>query len=346
LDWVLHDGREAMNKSISTAIGLILCVLLAYIVSTSVFPGLQGHASAGTFISTSIPSQGCGKPAPVQPGTSEVESINSGGVTRWYVLYLPPDYRASSKYALVLNFHGHGSNAFQQAARSGFTTLAGQQGFIVVYPQGTIGPDGFTGWATGLAARPQVNDALFVSDLLNHLQATLCIDPSRIYATGFSNGGGMTNLLACKLAGRIAAFAPVSGSYPPTPGGCHPQRPVSILEFHGSADHTVPYTGNPRHREPPIALWLQQWASRDNCTRGPTTFYRSQDVIGEEWTDCKGNATVVGYRMLGEGHQWPTVLFHVRTGNTVESDTASDLIWSFFLSHPFVAVKDDAAHSQ
>jgi polyhydroxybutyrate depolymerase len=67
-----------------------------------------------------------------------------------------------------------------------------------------------------------VNDILFVSDLLTHLQGMLCIDPYHIYAPGFSNGGGMTNLLACRLAERIAAFAPVSGSYPPVPGGCHP----------------------------------------------------------------------------------------------------------------------------
>jgi len=36
---------------------------------------------------------------------------------------------------------------------------------------------------------------------LTTLQRQMCVDPQRIYATGYSNGGGMANLLACKLAG-------------------------------------------------------------------------------------------------------------------------------------------------
>jgi len=260
--------------------------------------------------------------------------MKSAGLTRSYLLYLPPDYHSASQYPLVLNFHGYGSNAYQQAQRSAFTALAREQDFIVAYPQGMRGPGGRTGWATGLPFRPPVNDVLFVSDLLSHLQATLCIDPQRIYATGFSNGGGMTNLLACKLAGRIAAFAPVSGSYPPAPGGCDPHHPAPIMEFHGTADPVVLYKGNPLKREPPVAFWLRQWASRDGCTKGPITFYRSGSVIGEQWTGCKGNATVIGYRIVGEGHRWPAVLFNIHTGKGVYPSTASEVIWSFFQTHP------------
>jgi polyhydroxybutyrate depolymerase len=220
--------------------------------------------------------------------------------------------------------------------------LADQQGFIAVYPQGVVGPDGRTGWATGLRGRPKVNDVLFVSDLLNHLQSILCIDPLRIYATGFSNGGGMTNVLACTLAGRLAAFAPVSGSYPPYPGGCHPVRPVPLLEFHGTADPIVPYNGSGSRQLPPILAWLQGWATRDGCTTGPTVFYTQGNVTGLEWTHCQGNATVVNFRIQGEGHTWPSVRFHVSfnmsggpTGTT-KALSVSALIWSFFQQHPLV----------
>ncbi len=194
-----------------------LCALLAASCSSSLSSSplpSRTPSPETTIITTPIRSTGCGKPAPMPPGSSFYETVFSGGLTRTYLLHVPSGYRANSSEAVVLSFHGHGSNAIQQERRSGMSLLADQQGFIAVYPQGVVGPDGRTGWATGAPERPQVNDVLFVSDLLNHLQGILCLDPLRIYATGFSNGGGMTNVLACTLAGRLAAFAPVSGSYP------------------------------------------------------------------------------------------------------------------------------------
>jgi polyhydroxybutyrate depolymerase len=335
--------KTMLYRCVALALSFLLLLTAGCAALPSALTALPAYSSGETLVTTPISSHGCGKPAPVRPGTDALETVVSGGLTRSYLLYLPPDYRSTSSYALVLNFHGHNSNAFAQAYISGFTALAREQDFIVAYPQGLRGPDGKTGWATGLPLRAPVNDVLFVSDLLSHLQATLCINPQRIYATGFSNGGGMTDLLACKLARRIAAFASVSGSYPPVLGGCDAQRAVPIMEFHGTADSIVPYKGNPLKGEPPIPLWLHQWALRDDCTKGPLTFYRSRRVIGQEWTDCKGDAVVIGYRILGEGHRWPVILFDVRTGKGVYPGTASDLIWSFFQSHslggPKVAVK-------
>jgi polyhydroxybutyrate depolymerase len=321
-----------------------LCALLGASCSssssTSPAPSRTPSPEA-TIITTPIRSTGCGKPAPTPPGRSVNETILSGGLTRNYLLHVPSGYQTHSSAALVLNFHGHGSNAMQQERRSGMSLLADQQGFIAVYPQGVVGPDGRTGWVTGAPERPQVNDVLFVSDLLNHLQSVLCIDPLRIYATGFSNGGGMTNVLACILAGRFAAFAPVSGAYPPYSGGCHPVRPVPLLEFHGTADWVVPYNGSMSKHYPPILAWLQGWATRDGCTMGPTLFYKQVNVKGLEWTNCRGNATVVHFRIQGEGHTWPSVTFNVSfntsggsTGTTVKALSASALIWSFFQQHP------------
>jgi polyhydroxybutyrate depolymerase len=248
---------------------------------------------------------------------------------RHYRLHVPKDYSDTSEQALILNFHGHGSTASMQERITGMSRLADNQDFIVAYPQGTIGPDGHTGWNTGPQNYPHVNDVQFTSDLLDHLQATLCIDPLQIYATGFSNGGSMTNVLACKLAGRIRAFAIVSGGIHPVAGGCQPARPVSLLEIHGTRDHVVPYGGNPSNdEEPAIQQWLADWAKRDNCAPHPTTFFVRTGVQGEQWTACKNQATIIHYRIQGGTHVWPP-------GNALhrkrhEPLNATAVIWQFF----------------
>jgi polyhydroxybutyrate depolymerase len=172
-------------------------------------PGFSSHIgslkSSDEVTTQPIASSGCGKPAPFTPGLSENEILTSGGYVRTYRLHLPSGYRDNVEQALVLNFHGHGSAASGQEKMTQLSRLADQQDFIAVYPQGIVGPDRHSGWSTGPIWDPHVNDVLFVSDLLNHLQAELCIDPMRIYAMGFSNGGGMTNLLAARMAGRIMA---------------------------------------------------------------------------------------------------------------------------------------------
>jgi polyhydroxybutyrate depolymerase len=331
------------NPSFLTVFPIVAFLLLfltascasVHSVVTSTHP--QSTANQGnSIVSSPVTSKGCDKPAPISPGTSVYENLNSNGITRSYLLYIPPHYDPHSSYPLVLNFHGHNSTDLKQARLSGFTKLADQQNFIVVYPQGVIGPDGKTGWDAGLHKDPKVNDVLFVSNLLSHLQDTLCVNPYRIYATGFSNGGGMTYVLACKLSARIAAFAPVSGSYIPPDGGCDPTRPVPIMEFHGTADPVVPYYGNIMKNEPPIDLWLQDWATRDACTKGPISFYKQGKVTGAEWTDCRDGVTVIGFRIQGERHIWPLVKFNIHTGTGTYPSSASSVIWSFFKTHPLL----------
>ncbi len=288
-------------------------------------------ASSGGFgATTMLATKGCGKPAPIPPGSSANEMLRSGGLFRFYRLHVPTGYTSTHVLPLVLSFHGHGSDMLAQERLTGFSALANRRGFVVAYPQGTVGPDGETGWSTGPRKDPTVNDARFVSDLLTHLQMTMCIDPQRIYATGFSNGGGMTALLACTMAGRMAAFAPVSGSYYPPASGCHPSRPAPILEIHGTADTIVPYLGSLPLRLPSIAGWLAAWALRDGCAGQPVVFFQQGNVTGERWPACKGDAAVIHYRIDGGKHDWPPFL-SAPGAPLVLSTTA--LIWAFFQAH-------------
>lgn len=170
---------------------------------------------------------------------------------------------------------------------------------------------------------PRANDVLFVSDLLNALQASLCVDPHRIYATGFSSGAAMSDLLACKLAGRIAAFAPVEGAYFPV-AGCRPSRPAAILSFQGTGDPKVPYDTGDRSGLEAIPRWLHDWATRDGCTQGPSVFFRRADVTGERWTGCHAGAVLMHYRINGGSHAWPGA------PQGTQTIRATPLIWQFF----------------
>lgn len=298
--------------------------------------GCQQGGGSSTPAGTSTPpgtATGCGHPA-TSAGQSVVATLTSGGLSRTYRLHVPVGYRSDQPVPVVFVFHGHTSTDEQQEAYSRFSPLADQQGFIAVYPQGTIGPDDHTGWATYGQNDPTVDDVGFTRDLLNKLEATLCVDAHRIFATGISNGGGMTMLLACKLADRFAAFAPVAGAFYPIPGGCTPSRPVPILDFHGTADPLVHYDGAPRLGFPPIPIWLQDWATRDGCTSGPTVFFQQADVTGERWSQCQAAGAVSHYRIDGGGHTWPGAVDVPLLGMTTHTIDATTLMWQFFRQHP------------
>ena len=280
-------------------------------------------------------STGCGAPAPIPLGTSANVFIpanpatSNGARTRMFRLHLPASYSAHIPTALVLVFHGAGGSAEAVDASSGFTPLAEREGFIAVYPQGLM-VDEETLWASAGPVDAGIDEQTFITNLLDDLQRRLCVDPHRIFATGFSNGGAMTGYLACRLAGRIAAFAPASGNYYALPGGCHPSRPAPLVVFHGTADPIVPYDGLPSAESPDWPLlsipnYLHNWAIRDGCTQGPTVFMRSGTITGQQWTGCLGSAIIVHYRDEGGGHSLPAQIGDV---------TAQEVIWRFFQTHP------------
>ncbi len=339
----IRDGLYAV-------IGLVVLLFSSLLTgcSTSAPPSSNHTSSRATQsaqysgpINHPVSTTGCGRALSFASGTSTTVTIPSnpavsrGSHTRTYMVHMPASYDMSRSYAVVLSFHGYGGNAAGMDHSSGFSQLADRQGFIAVYPQGLLDGDGGKPfWASVGPIDDGIDDALFVSDVLNELQKDFCIDAHRIYATGFSNGGGMTGFLACRLAGRIAAFAPISGNFYALPGGCHPGRPVPILDFHGTADGTLPYMGisvskNPVWPLPPIPQWLQEWATRDGCTHGPAIFLRQSNVTGEQWSGCQENAAVVHYRIEGGGHTGPPF---------IDGQSSAAIMWQFFKAHPLSEV--------
>lgn len=283
-----------------------------------------------------VTTTGCRQTPPVKPGTSATitiaasPAVSHGNRTRTYVVHVPITYQDTQPYAVILSFHGYGGTATAMDRSSGFTQLSEQQHFIAAYPQGVLDGIGKPFWASAGPIDFGIDDVLFVSHILDDLQKNFCVDPQRIFATGFSNGGGMTWLLSCRFAGRIAAFAPISGNFYAFAGGCHPGRPVPILDIHGTKDPLLPYNGipasaNPAWPLPSIPQWLQDWATRNGCASGPTVFLHAGNVIGEQWNGCPGNSAVVHYRIVGGVHTGPP---------PINGRSPAAVIWSFFQTHP------------
>ena len=269
---------------------------------------------------------------PVFAQNTVVDSFVYGGVMRTYRLYVPPAYDGSSRWPLVLNLHGYGSNSWEQNFYSNFQPIADTAHFITALPDGTYDQTGKRFWNAGFGVG--VDDVGFLSALLDTLAAQYQIDPQRIYSTGMSNGGFMSYTLACALSGRIAAIASVTGTMTNLQAGtCAPTRPVPVMQIHGTADPTVPYQGGGNFQ--PIEDVVAYWAGHNQCPQ-PAVMTPVPDInladscTAERYDYAPGanGARVVFYKVLGGGHTWPGTGFII--GTTNQDFSASVEIWRFF----------------
>ena len=264
-------------------------------------------------------------------------SLVSSGRKREYLLHVPPSYDRARPTALVISMHGAALWPAAQMKTTQWNKVADEQGFIVVYPSGTGFPRIFPMEGAALAA-----DVKFVSDLIDTLEAGYNIDPTRIYADGFSNGGGMAFALSCTLSDRIAAVGMVAGAQLLPWSWCTDSRPVPMIAFHGTADPIVPYDGGTTWKSPTrepfpgVRKWTASWAARNRCRAEPVESTVASHVSRLEYTKCSGDATVVLYTIAGGGHSWPggRPIAEWWVGPTSREVDATGVMWAFFREHP------------
>jgi polyhydroxybutyrate depolymerase len=270
----------------------------------------------------------------------------SSGQKREYLLYVPPGYDAAKPTPLVISLHGAATWPAQQRNLSGWNRLADEHGFIVVYPSGTDHP---RIWHAERGPGLE-RDVRFISELIDRLEASYNIDRTRIYADGFSNGGGMAFVLSCTLSDRIAAVGMVAAAQLLPFDWCTDRRPVPMIAFHGTADKMAPYDGGfatsrfaptkfapgPPYAFPSVPGWAESWAKRNQCEPEPTNATVAADVTRREYTHCAGDAAVVLYTVQGGGHQWPggKPMPRWMVGPASRSIDATSAIWTFFSEHP------------
>jgi poly(3-hydroxybutyrate) depolymerase len=143
-------------------------------------------------------------------------------------------------------------------------------------------------------------DVNFTKAMIAWLESNFCADKTRIFSTGMSYGGMMSNTLGCQMPDVFRAIAPMSGSLFGNTSSCL-KNPIPAWFTHGDADTTVNISGDITARD----MFIQH----NGCDTTNTQTVAMSDGI----TTCTiynvctaGNYPVVWCPVPGEGHTIPS----------------------------------------
>jgi len=271
------------------------------------------------------------------PGIS-TQTIDVQGVARQYRVAVPEPGSGKGLRPLILNFHGAGRDDATQANYSELEEKGSARGFVVITPN--AGSPAFWIAPTPDLSPEPINDNLaFTTALVDTAAAELCIDPRRVYVTGFSSGAGMSAYLGCKLSRQIAAIAPVAGVN--LVASCPHGKPISVVAFHGTADPEVAYEGGsgtyvccPNIDQLSVEAAVRAWAQRAECRTKPARKSIGTDVERIAYRGCGSSTGVVLYKVANGAHNWPGSFELDDLGLPTQDINAADLILDFFSQHP------------
>ena len=308
------------------------CSNAAAPVATSLEPasdvGVTTSASPTAVPTMVVDTLGPGAHLSSEPGVHAV-SVEAGGLTRWFQLFIPEGYDGTTPVPLLLAFHGgDGASRPFLENRSDLLDQATQSTFLIAFGQGYNTSSTRTGGATwnaahccGDAYNDDVDDIVFVGAMIDALRQSLAIDERRIYASGFSNGAMLVHRLAAEVPGWFAAVSVNSG----TIGGNHdlqsllevvvPTEPVPIIIIHGEADTRVSCGGGLSsgvvvRRDISFAESVRLWVESNGCENSPIRIV-AQGAKGrvrvDNYEGCVAGADVVAVSVENHGHAWPSV---------------------------------------
>ncbi|QFU93526.1 PHB depolymerase family esterase [Amycolatopsis sp. YIM 10] len=274
----------------------------------------------------------------VFPSTASAASLvevtnfgtNPGGM-RMHVYV--PDSRPPNP-AIVVAMHGCGGSGPGFYSSSEFASLADQRGFIVIYPsaqqQAGFGKC-FDTWSAAAKKRGGGSDPVSIVSMVNYAAQTYGGDLNRVFATGSSSGGMMTNHMLALYPDVFKAGAAFMGvpfncfanaaDFPPPGSKCtngtmnrSPQewgdavrqafpgytgpRPRMQL-WHGTADTLVPYSL--------LQEEIEQWTNVFGLSQTPTyTDTPQPNWKRSRYADPAGTVQVEAYSIQGAGHSLPS----------------------------------------
>ena len=298
----------------------------------------------------------------------ELIEIEVDGMLRSAIVSRPDQLDAAARLPLVLAFHGSAWNGRLMQTTTQFAARIDQEHLIVVYPHGS-GPTNILSWnaeyCCSFALERDIDDIRFVDRLLATLHERYPIDPDRVYATGFSNGGMLTYRLAIERPEVFAAVAIVSGAM--YPSQTMSEVPVPLLLIHGTHDNVIPYEGGwgtlrtlSGRTEPAVSASeaADFWVRNNSCQASSAILTHERNARILTYSSCANDAEVVFITLLEGTHAWPTItsssdtflltdeaadlftgLFDASTGDALPWDVfesgidATRTIWEFFQRH-------------
>ncbi|RAP32127.1 hypothetical protein DID75_05315 [Candidatus Marinamargulisbacteria bacterium SCGC AG-410-N11] len=255
------------------------------------------------------------------PEGAEVKTITHDSINREYVLYLPVNFDRTKKSPLMLNFHGNGMTAIDQFNSANMKDLADANNFVLVYPKGEntewnsyVGPDN----------KSSTDDFGFIESLINKLEESQNIDPNRVYACGYSNGGFMVYALTVFKPNLLAAIASVSGTMMENSirNDSRP-NPTPILSIHGTSDTTVPYNGY-EGAYVSIPDVLNFWVDVNQIEQNPqlnTFSSQGNNIEHFKYVNSNNGISIEHYKVINGDHVWLDIIHNNKDTNT--------LIWDF-----------------
>jgi polyhydroxybutyrate depolymerase len=284
--------------------------------------------------------------------------LQSGGHDRSAQLHLPPATQGQQTVPLVVVLHTMAEDPGLMASLTGFDALADQEGFAVLYPRGLelanlekwmplgVGYTWNAGQCCPKACADKVDDVTFIKDVVAYTKAQTStvtdgqfnIDARRIYLSGGSNGGFMTNRIGCQAPELFAALAPVAGPIANGKGtivwGTDPyecpalSKPLPTIYFHGTLDPLVLYNGGGPLNFPSVAEYVDLMKDRNGIEGddGMVT-YEKGDVLCTAYGNQAQNFTFCKH---GNQHCWPG---HTSQGPCTKNIDATSAIWEFFKNY-------------
>ncbi|HET9956302.1 MAG TPA: PHB depolymerase family esterase [Polyangiaceae bacterium] len=250
-------------------------------------------------------SQTC--PTPGLKAGDTTKTIQVGSKSRTYVLHVPSAYDGSKAVPLVVDFHPLGGSGPNERSSSPYPAQTDSEGVIMAFPSGEKGPSGGA-WNVGPCCVANVDDVAFAKALVEDVKKSACIDSKRIYAVGFSMGGGMSHYLACHAADVFAAVAPAAFDLAKeNVDACKPARPLTVVAFRGTSDPIVSYAGGYSSvvQGMPITFLgakatFEKWSQLNQCTGSPS----AEDGKGcSTYSTCKDGVQVTLCTKQGGGHE-------------------------------------------
>jgi len=276
-------------------------------------------------------------------------TIRVGDLDRTYLYYIPANLPRNAP--LLLALHGSSMDSAMMRSTTGyaFESLADQNGFIVVYPQGYQNSWNSCNKGIRLPAKIQnIDDVSFIRALIAKFRADFGVDTSRVFETGYSNGGQMGYRLALELPEEVAAVAAVAANLPTDDtNDCRASgKPISVLIMNGTNDPLVPFGGGPTFNGATVRSTqasAEYFAKLNGQTTPPKTtrlphrdFSDPTSVDRMVWNDA-GKPEVVLYTINGGGHVVPlgkfsdaTLFMGVNLGQANGDLNAPAESWEFF----------------